>query len=114
MKTITCDKCGKEVSKHYRSVSATNFVGDIGYTADLVYRPPYPEYDLCEQCNADFNHYISKKIWEFFQPKVSNTNDCTTCKYYDNTGLFPCGGCDTHRKPDGTIIKTQWESNNEN
>ena len=112
MKTITCDKCGKEVGKLYRSVSAKNFVIDIGYTADLLYRT-YPEYDLCEQCNADFNAYISKKIWEFFQPKVSNKNDCTTCKYHDNNdGLFPCGECETYR--DGTIIRTQWESKDEN
>ena len=124
MKTITCDKCGKEVGKLYRSVSAENLVIDIGYITDSLYRT-YPEYDLCEQCNADFNAYISKKIWEFFQPKVDkpkvdkpkviDADACNTCKYHGNIdGFFPCDGCEPFRKSDGTIIRTLWESKDEN
>lgn len=114
MKTITCDKCGKEVGTFYRSVSAEKFVIDIGLTADLVYRK-YPEYDLCEQCNAEFNTYISTKIREFFQPEETKDNTCETCKYYENDdGLFPCGGCITlSQKSDGAIVKTQWENKDE-
>ena len=119
MKIITCDKCGKEVGVLYRSVSAENFVIDIGYTTDALYRT-YKEYDLCEQCNADFNTYISKKVWEFFQPKVdkpkvSDVGDCDTCKYYNNgDSLYPCIYCKPDDTVNGTVIRTQWRNRDEN
>ena len=76
MKTIACDRCGRtlrpnEVSK---SLSAGNFIDNLGSAASLVYYQ-YATYDLCEQCNAMFNHFIANAISDFVHRRVNEDNE---------------------------------------
>ena len=75
MKTITCDRCGRTLKPNevYRTLSADNFISNLGSVTNLLYCK-YATYDLCEECNDLFNHFIANAISDFVHKQVNQDN----------------------------------------
>ena len=66
MKTIVCNKCKRTLAKTEpsREICATNFIQHIGDFAPAIYQSRVV-YDLCDECNEQFNNFISTQIYHF-------------------------------------------------
>ena len=75
MKTITCDKCGRTLKprEEYRTISANQFIEHTGNICLTVYTQ-YATYEICDECNDKFNHFILNALSDFIHNRVTQDN----------------------------------------